>query len=105
MAKIIQQGQYWRISGEVVFNNVSRLLETSLTFNNTRPTVIDFAQVTNVDTSAISLMLEWQRRAFAVRSTVNFVNLTPNLISLASLYGVADFIPQDVAANTVTASI
>ena len=105
MAQIIQQGQHWRVGGEVVFNNASSLLETSLTFNNTRPTVIDFAQVTNVDTSAISLMLEWQRRAFAVRSTVNFVNLTPNLISLASLYGVTDFIPQDVAANTVTASI
>ena len=102
MAQIIQQGQHWRVGGEVVFNNASSLLETSLTFDNTRPTVVDFAQVTNVDTSAISLMLEWQRRAVAAQSTVSFINLTPNLISLANLYGVTDFIPQNVAVNATT---
>ena len=38
-------------------------------------------------------MMEWQRRAIASNSKVTFANLPPNLISLAALYGVTDFIP------------
>lgn len=94
MAQILQQGPHWHIDGEVVFNNVSSLLETATNFNSAQPTVIDFVKVTNVDTSAISLMLEWQRRAMLAHSSVSFVNLSPNLLSLANLYGVEDIISQ-----------
>lgn len=97
MAQIIQQGQLWKVGGEVVFSNASALLEATAAFDNTQPTVIDFAQVTNVDTSAISLMLEWQRRATAVQSSVSFVNLSPNLLSLANLYGVEEIIVQSAS--------
>ena len=100
MAQIIQQGQYWHIGGEVVFSNASALLETTTTFDNTQPVIIDFAQVTNVDTSAISLMLEWQRRASAVQSSVSFVNLSPNFMSLANLYGVEEILAQNITHQT-----
>ena len=95
MAQIIQQGQRWLISGEVIFNNASHLLETSLSFDHTGPIVIDLKQVTNVDTSAVSLMLEWTRRAIAANTHVSFVGLSPNLVSLANLYGVTDFIERN----------
>lgn len=97
MAQIIQQGQHWRIGGEVVFSTASALLETTVSFDNTQPTIIDFAQVTNADTSAISLMLEWQRRATAAQSSISFVNLSPNLLSLANLYGVEEMIVQSAS--------
>ncbi len=95
MAQIIQQGQRWFISGDVVFNNASHLLETSIGFDLAGPIVIDLEQVTDVDTSAVSLMLEWTRRAIAANTHVTFVNLSPNLISLANLYGVTEFIAQN----------
>lgn len=54
---------------------------------------IDFSEVTDVDTAALSLMMEWQRRAAASFCKVTYANLPVNLSSLATLYGVAEFIP------------
>lgn len=92
MEKITQQGQYWHIVGEVVFSNASMLLEATNSFDKTHQTIVDFAQVTIVDTSAISLMLEWRRRATALQSSISFENLSPNLLSLIDLYGVEEMI-------------
>jgi phospholipid transport system transporter-binding protein len=49
--------------------------------------------VNDVDTAALSLLIEWQRRALAVNKKVEFKKLPESLISLAALYGVTDFIP------------
>lgn len=54
---------------------------------------IDFSAVTDVDTAALSLIMEWQRRAVASSCKVTFANLPANLTSLAELYGVTEFIP------------
>ena len=53
---------------------------------------IDFAAITGVDSSAVALLLEWRRQALGLGRELLFVNLPPNLLSLASLYGVADLI-------------
>ncbi len=53
---------------------------------------IDFAAITGVDSSAVALLLEWRRQALALGRELLFVNLPPNLLSLASLYGVAELI-------------
>lgn len=55
---------------------------------------IDFSGVTGVDSSAVALLLEWRRQAFARGKRLEFVNLPPNLLALAELYGVADLIRQ-----------
>ena len=55
-------------------------------------TTIDFAQVTDIDTSAISLILEWKRRAQKENKPLKFVNLPANLVSLTQLYGVSELI-------------
>ena len=57
--------------------------------------MIDFAAVTDIDSSAVALLLEWRREALLRAKTLEFVNLPPNLLALAELYGVADLIqPQ-----------
>jgi phospholipid transport system transporter-binding protein len=56
--------------------------------------VIDFSQVTDIDTSAISLMMEWKRRAEKEKQSIKFVNLPANLNSLTQLYGVDELISQ-----------
>lgn len=54
--------------------------------------LVDFSQVAEIDTSAVSLMLEWRRRAIAENKQLSFVNCPEGLTSLATLYGVADLI-------------
>jgi phospholipid transport system transporter-binding protein len=53
---------------------------------------IDFSAITAVDSSAVALLLEWRRQALARSKTLKFVNLPPNLLALATLYGVAELI-------------
>lgn len=51
---------------------------------------VDMAQVDAVDSSAVSLMLVWLRAAQRSNVKLTFVNAPENLLSLASLYGVAE---------------
>lgn len=51
-------------------------------------TEIDFTRVGKVDSSALSLMLAWRRRALAAGRRLEFRNLPDSLMSLAKLYGV-----------------
>jgi len=53
---------------------------------------IDFAGITEVDSSAVALLLEWRREAARRHKGLQFVNLPPNLLSLAELYGVTELI-------------
>ena len=55
---------------------------------------IDLAQVTDVDTATISLLFEWLRTAHAHKSKLTFSNFPENLVSLATLYGVLELLPQ-----------
>jgi phospholipid transport system transporter-binding protein len=59
----------------------------------------DLSGVPDADSAALSLMFEWMRRAQTSHSTIFFTNLPHSLISLATLYGVLEMIPQRVAAS------
>jgi phospholipid transport system transporter-binding protein len=95
MAKITQKDNCWLVSGPITVDQVNALLEESRAL--TIPGEIDLGQVTEVDTTAVSLLFEWQRQAQASQSAIRFINLPDNLVSLARLYGVSDFIPQAAA--------
>lgn len=56
-------------------------------------TMFDLAQVTQVDSSALSLILSWQRKAEERSQALAFRNVPDSLHSLARLYGLADLIP------------
>ncbi|MBL8521153.1 MAG: STAS domain-containing protein [Betaproteobacteria bacterium] len=49
---------------------------------------IDFAHVTEIDSSAVALMLHWRRAAERLGKALRYVHLPANLQSLAELYGV-----------------
>lgn len=55
-------------------------------------TDIDFKPVTAVDSSAVAVLLGWQRAAAAGGKTLRFHHLPADLTSLVALYGVADII-------------
>lgn len=92
MTAIIQNENRWDVTGDIEMDSANSLLLSSKDLILTDNAVIDFTQVGEVDTSAVSLMLEWQRRAAAENKKITFVNLPKGLTSLTSLYGVTTLI-------------
>jgi len=54
--------------------------------------VIDFANVSEVDSAAVALALEWLRQSESLGNSLTFANLPDSMKNLAALYGVAGFI-------------
>ena len=54
--------------------------------------VIDFRGVTEVDSAAVALALEWQRQAAESGSALRFTNLPAAMQNLAKLYGVSELL-------------
>jgi phospholipid transport system transporter-binding protein len=92
-ANIVQEKNKWHISGDVLMDNANLIMLKSETLSMSDGFVVDFAEVTKVDTAALSLIMEWQRRAFVATYKVSFANLPLNLSRLLALYGVAEFVP------------
>ena len=57
--------------------------------------VIDLAAVTEVDSTALSVLFEWRRAALKKKFRISFRNLPDSMQSLAALYGVADLVAPD----------
>lgn len=84
------------LEGALSFETLPRVLAESQTYS-ARPDLperltIDFSAITEVDSSAVALLLEWRREAVRRGKGVNFVNLPANLLALAELYGVTGLI-------------
>ena len=92
LAQIAQIDNRWNISGDIVIGAVPALLEASKVLSIAENTTVDFSNVTDVDTSTISLIFEWKRRAQKENQALKFVNLPANLTTLTQLYGVAEII-------------
>jgi phospholipid transport system transporter-binding protein len=92
MTAITQNENRWDVTGNIEMDNANTLLKLSEALVLPDQAVVDFAKVAEVDTSAVSLMLEWQRRAQAENKQISFVNLPKSLTSLTALYGVADLV-------------
>ena len=92
MAQITQISNRWLLSGDVVNSSAGDILKASHVFNIVENTSVDFADVEDIDTTAVSLILEWKRRAAKENQKLTFVNLPENLTSLVQLYDVAELI-------------
>lgn len=96
MTSITLQNNDWHIVGDILVDNANAVLLESSALAMADALCIDFSDVADVDTAALSLLMEWQRRAIASNAEVKFANLPESLMSLASLYGVTDFISADI---------
>lgn len=93
MTSITIQDNQWNVSGEILMDNANAVLIESKALDMANDLRVDFSAVTDIDTAALSLLIEWQRRAIAANKKIVFTHLPESLHSLATLYGVADFIP------------
>jgi phospholipid transport system transporter-binding protein len=80
------------LQGPVTIENVQSLLEEGARDISGTEVTIDLGGVTEVDSTAVSLLLEWRRQATAASRKVRYVNLPANLRSLAELYGVTELL-------------
>lgn len=82
------------VQGPVTANNVLSLLaQGAERFTGSRVTV-DLSGVTEVDSSALSLLLEWRREAIRSGREIHYHNLPASLRSLADLYGVTELLGE-----------
>jgi phospholipid transport system transporter-binding protein len=94
LSLIESQGNTLRVSGAMTMENVNVLLDESDTAFSAGNLEMDLAGVSEVDSTAVSLLFEWLRRAHSRDISLVFVNLPSNLVNIATLYGVLDLIPQ-----------
>jgi phospholipid transport system transporter-binding protein len=72
--------------------NVTSVLEESERVFSGTDIIVDLGGVTEVDSAAVSLLLEWRRSARAANRKIDFTNVPANVKSLAELYGVSDLL-------------
>ena len=83
------------LSGAITMRNATAVLEEGKRLFSGPSVVVDLAAVTELDSSAVSLLLEWRRVAKAENRRMQFVNIPANLQSLADLYGVSELLTRD----------
>ncbi|MBL0122247.1 MAG: STAS domain-containing protein [Betaproteobacteria bacterium] len=89
-------GESLKLEGTLNFASMQRLLTESSAYS-LQPDLpnclaIDFSNVTDIDSSAVALLLHWRRAAMGLKKQLRYINLPPNLVSLAQLYGVDQLI-------------
>jgi phospholipid transport system transporter-binding protein len=82
------------VRGPLLFENVVEVLARGNELFTAERVTVDLSGVTEVDSSALSLMLEWRREAGRHGRAIRFLNLPANLKSLAALYGVTELLGE-----------
>ena len=82
-----------RVRGPVTLSHVQTLLDQSRQVFTETDLCIDLSGVSEADSSAVALMLEWERQARARGASIRFEHPTENLQTLIGLYDVGAFLP------------
>lgn len=84
-------GERLVVEGAVTLDTVPALAEQAGGML-ARVTVVDLSAVTEVDSSAVALALEWVRQAEANGRTLRISHVPASMSNLAALYGVSEFL-------------
>jgi phospholipid transport system transporter-binding protein len=86
-------GDRIRVAGPVVIASAAALKSAGDGAVAAGATIVDLADVTEADSSAVALLLSWLRVAQELKQNLSIVNPPESIRSLATLYGVADLLP------------
>ena len=89
---IRREGDALRVSGPLTMQTVPELSEAVEAHFLAGANQIDFSEVTEVDSSAVALTLEWQRLAARNNISLRFLNLPAAMLNLSKLYGVSELV-------------
>lgn len=84
---ILGNGSRFSIDGAITMDNASAVLKEGLAKFG-QAAEVDLSALAEVDSSAVSLLLEWRR----ANPNLHFVGFSDNLKSLVTLYGVLDLV-------------
>ncbi len=88
-----KSNQYIRVKGELTSKTVMEALKRFTKECKSLPKwVIDFTQVTKVDSSALALLIELQRNALKNKKTISFIYVPPTLLKIARLSQLEDML-------------
>lgn len=91
---ITLDGQRALLAGPVTLANVNAVLDEGSRVFKAPALTVDLAAVTEVDSTAVSVLLEWRRAAVRDKRTIGYVNYPENLKSLIKLYGVSELLVE-----------
>jgi phospholipid transport system transporter-binding protein len=80
------------VAGPVTLANVNAVLAEGERLFTAPSLTVDLAGVTEVDSTAVSVLLEWRRAATRAKRAIAYVNFPANLKSLIQLYGVTELL-------------
>jgi phospholipid transport system transporter-binding protein len=83
------------IEGPVIIDNFCQLREAAKPYIGQGDWTVNWGGVKEVDSTALALILAWQRESALHHKRTRNVNLPANLKSLAELYGLSDLIAAD----------
>jgi phospholipid transport system transporter-binding protein len=78
------------VEGAVTLQTVPALVKAVEEHLQAGVNSVDFSRVTDVDSSAVALALEWQRQAVRRNVSLRLENIPEAMRNLATLYGVAE---------------
>ena len=84
------------LQGPVTIDNVVEIAQQGAALFDGNDLIVDLANVTEVDSTIVSLLLEWLRNARNQNHRLQFTHVPQNLSSLIQLYGIAELIPLSV---------
>ena len=95
---IRRDGERMAVSGALTLANATSVLAQGNAAIAEGVRSVDLAEVGELDSSALALLLAWLREAKRQKRELVFVNLPQGLTTIAKLYGVADLLPASPAS-------
>ena len=96
-ATIRRDGDRLVVDGPVNMDSVPTLLTAGAEVLAAGAATIDLSKATGLDSSAVALILAWQRDAEAAGRTLHLAGAPPAFGKLAKLYAVTDLLPKATA--------
>jgi phospholipid transport system transporter-binding protein len=94
---IRREGERLVVSGSLTLANVAAALREGNAAIGEDVRTVDLAEVGELDSSALALLLAWLREAKRLNRSLAFANLPQGLTTIARLYGVAELLPATPA--------
>lgn len=92
-ARIHLEGDRLFVEGSITYGNTVEVIRAGKESIKAGDVLVDLAGVAQVDSSAVSMLLEWTRTAQVHGRKIEFVNLPGNLADLIELYDVGNMVP------------
>ncbi len=89
---IRREGDSLLLEGAITLDTVPGLLDAVAEHLRQGASVVDFNAVTEVDSAAVALALEWLRQAAQAGTGLRLANLPAAMQNLAKLYGVSELL-------------